>query len=78
MELSVEQMAENLRCAGCSEEFIAEFRRIMAQGTAEEREQMLEKQRRRILGKLHDQQKKLECFDYLCHRLRRQEGQKNP
>lgn len=78
MELGVEQMAENLRCAGCSEEFIAEFRQIMAQGTAREREQMLEKQRRCILGKLHDQQKKLECFDYLRHRLRQQEGQKNP
>lgn len=78
MEIDVEQIAENLRCAGCGEEFIVEFRRVMAQGTAREREKMLEKQRRCILGELHDRQKKLECFDYLCHRLRRQKGQKNP
>lgn len=78
MEIDVEQIAENLRCAGCGEEFIAEFRRVMARGTGKEREQMLEKQRRCILGKLHDQQKKLECFDYLRRRLRQQEGQKNP
>lgn len=78
MELGVEQMAENLRAAGCEEDFIAEFRHVMARGRAREREQMLEKQRRCILSKLHDQQKKLECIDYLRHRLRQQEGQKNP
>lgn len=78
MEIDVEQMAENLQAAGCGEEFIAEFRRVIAQGTAQEREQMLERQRRCILGELHDRQKKLECFDYLRHRLRQQEDEKNP
>ncbi len=77
MEIDVEQMAENLQAAGCGEEFIAEFRRVMAKGTAQEREQMLERQRRCILGELHDRQKKLECFDYLRHRLRQQEDEKN-
>lgn len=73
MGISVAQMAENLRAAGCGEEFIGEFQRVMAQGTARERERMLETQRRCILGKLHEDQKKLECFDYLCHRLRQEE-----
>ncbi len=73
MGTDAEQIAENLRAAGCGEEFIAEFQRIMAQGTARERERMLETQRRCILGKLHDEQKKLECIDFLRYQLRRRE-----
>lgn len=67
-----ERIAQNLRDAGCPEEFIAEFLRVMAEGSPEEQRRMLEKQRCRILKKLHDAQKKLECFDYLCWQLKKE------
>ncbi len=63
--LTPARIAENLKDAGCPESFIEEFLDAYASGAPEAQRRLLERQRRRILDRLHADQKKLECFDYL-------------
>ncbi len=75
MQLSIDAITQNLRDAGCPEEFIQRFLAALAHGTPVERERMLEQERRCILEKVHDEQKRLDCFDYLRYALKKeQEG----
>ncbi len=75
MKLSTEAIAQNLRDAGCPEDFIKRFIACLTHGTPAERERMLEQERRCILEKVHDEQKRLDCFDYLRYALKKeQEG----
>ncbi len=66
---------QNLQDAGCQEVFIKRFLASLTDGTPAEQERMLEQERRCILEKVHDEQKRLDCFDYLRYALKReQEG----
>lgn len=71
MKLSMDAIAQNLRDAGCQESFIKSFLDSLTQGTPAEQERMLEQERRCILEKVHDEQKKLDCFDYLRYTLKK-------
>lgn len=70
-----EEIRQNLQDAGCPESFIHEFLQAMAQGTPRQRRQMLDRQRRCILDRVHDQQKKLECLDYLRYQMKHEEAE---
>ena len=66
-------MAENLRDAGCCDAFIRDF---LAQWNGRHPEAgitLLRRQRRDLLEELHEDERKLECLDYLIHRLRAEE-----
>ncbi len=73
MKLNTEDIAQNLRDAGCPEKFIQRFLATLAHGTPAERERMLEQERRCILEKVHDEQKRLYCFDYLRYALKKEQ-----
>ncbi len=74
MKLSIDAITQNLRDAGCPEDFIKRFLACLTHGTPIEQERMLERERRCILEKVHDEQKKLDCFDYLRYALKRKQG----
>ncbi len=74
MKLSMDAITQNLRDAGCPENFIIRFLASLAHGTPAEQERMLEQERRCILEKVHDEQRKLDCFDYLRYALKREQG----
>lgn len=71
MKLSKDAITQNLRDAGCQESFIKSFLDSLDHCTPAEQERMLERERRCILDKVHDEQKKLDRFDYLRYTLRR-------
>jgi len=71
VKLSREAITQNLRDAGCQENFIKGFLAALNHGTPAEQERMLEQERRCILEKVHDEQKKLDCFDYLRYTLKK-------
>ncbi len=73
MKLSMEDITQNLRDAGCAEDFIKRFLACLTHGTPVEQERMLERERHCILEKIHDEQKKLDCFDYLRYALKRKQ-----
>ncbi len=74
MQLSIDAITQNLRDAGCPEDFIKRFLACLTHGTPAEQERLLEQERRCILEKVHDEQKKLDCFDYLRYALKRKQG----
>ena len=65
----VEAVKQNLRDAGCSDEFIVTFMRLWESGTSEEQLRLLSRQRRGLLDALHAEQRKLDCLDYLRYQL---------
>ncbi len=71
MKLNIDAITQNLRDAGCQENFIKSFLASLTHGTPAEQDRMLEQERRCILEKVHVEQKKLDCFDYLRYMLKR-------
>ena len=65
----VEAVKQNLRDAGCSDEFIVTFMHLWESGTPEEQLRLLSRQRRDLLDALHAEQRKLDCLDYLRYQL---------
>jgi len=71
VKLSMDAITQNLRDAGCQENFIKGFLASLIQDTPAEQERMLEKERRCILEKIHEEQRKLDRFDYLRYALKK-------
>jgi len=68
----LEAVEQNLRDAGCSDEFIAAFLREWETGTKEEQFRLLSCQRCRLLDRVHAEQRKLDCLDYLRYQLEKE------
>ncbi len=73
-ETDVEAVEQNLRDAGCSDEFIDSFMRVWEAGTAEEQLRLLARQRCRLLDRVHAEQRKLDCLDYLRYQLEKKQA----
>ena len=61
---------ENLKETGCDEEIVAKFTSEAERGTTEACKRLLEKHRRGLLDKLHDDQKQIDRFDYLLYMIK--------
>lgn len=68
-KMDVEAVEQNLRDAGCSDEFIVTFMQVWEAGTPSEQLRLLACQRCRLLDHVHEEQKKLDCLDYLRYQL---------
>ena len=64
-----QQLAENLRDAGCSRDITEECLAFHDAGTPHRMLPKLKEQRAALLGKLHQTEKELDCLDYLVHRI---------
>lgn len=62
-------MIQNLKDAGCSRETIAAFVEDLRSDREEEGMKLLAAHRRLILDKLHKEQKKIDCLDYLVYQM---------
>lgn len=71
-EQSGEAAAErNLRDAGCCDEFIRKFTELGRGGREAEQRRMLAKRRAELLDELHENQRRIDCLDYLIYMRRR-------
>lgn len=70
--LSIESVEQNLKDAGCPDAFIRLFLDRYATSTPDEQMQMLLEQRKKLLERLHDSQKHLDCMDYLCYHIQKE------
>ncbi len=68
-ETDAEAVEQNLRDAGCSDDFIAAFLRVWETGSTKEQLRLLSSQRCRLLNNVHAEQRKLDCLDYLRYQL---------
>lgn len=70
MEMEREEMKLNLEACGCDRKTIACF-------CSEEREKQLEMlslQRQALLEKVHEEERKISCLDYMVYRMEKDES----
>ena len=70
MKQSKEQILQNLKDAGCTDEEITAFMKELEAGKPNKSKKVLCKCRCRVLDDLHAEQKKLECLDYLAYQMK--------
>lgn len=63
----------NLKDAGFGAKQTERFLRLRTEGRDRELELMLAEQRASLLKKVHDNQKRIDCLDYLTHQIKRKE-----
>ena len=70
MKQSKEQILQNLKDAGCTDEEIAAFMKEWEAGKPNKSKKVLCKCRCRVLDDWHAEQKKLERLDYLAYQMK--------
>lgn len=61
----------NLKDAGCSPEVIGDFMKYLEERDVNAQLRLLERHRRKILERVHAEEKKICCLDYLVYQIRR-------
>lgn len=62
-------VTQNLRDAGCNEEIITAFWKILKRGEKENALKLLGSHRDSLLDTIHDEQKQIDCLDYLVYQM---------
>ncbi len=68
---SREEVIQNLRDAGCGPDIISRFMEYLDKNDFSAPLRLMEEQRQRLLSKVHDEEKRIECLDYLVYQIRR-------
>lgn len=64
----------NLTDAGCSREFVGKFLELGRDGREVEQKRMLSQHRAELLERLHEDQRRIDCLDFLLYKRRRGEA----
>ena len=64
-------VSQNLQAAGCSLDMVETCLKLRAQGRQKESFHLLCRQRRRLLEIIHEDQKRLDCLDYLIFSMKK-------
>ena len=65
-----DSVIQNLEDAGCDMEMVAEFMKL---GIAGNQLKLLEQHRKRLLEKVHMNEKRIDCLDYLVFQMNKEE-----
>ncbi len=68
---SVQKMIQNLKDAGCDPKTVEQFMELGEEGKTKEQLHLLSVHRRRILDRLHREEKRLDCLDYLVYQMQK-------
>ena len=68
-EFSVQAVTENLKDAGCDSEMITEF--FDKSGKRDEQLRILKRHRQQLLDRVHKEEKRIDCLDYLVYQMTR-------
>lgn len=72
-ELHVDnQVLQNLKDAGCDEDTISCFVSCSEIGCDQDQFILLKKHRRCLLDKMHEDQKQIDCLDYLVDKMKKE------
>ena len=66
-------IAQNLRDAGCSAKLTEQFLSLQKTGGKDEQLAFLSCHRKRLLDRLHQKEKQIDCLDYLVYRIQKEE-----
>lgn len=70
MEITEEMLITNLKDAGCNENIIAAFLQYRQTNEQAKQMELLKKHRHYLLDKIHEDQKAIDCLDYLLYKLK--------
>lgn len=68
-DASVQAVIQNLEDAGCDPETVEEFLALDVEGKTGEQLKLLARQRKRLLDRVHKEEKHIDCLDYLTYQL---------
>ena len=68
---SKEAVIQNLKDAGCNEDTIDRFMECVKNGASKEHLRILSQHRKQLLDKIHIEQKRIDCLDYLVYQIER-------
>jgi len=72
-----DNITQNLLDAGCDSLFIEEFFRLQKSGQEKELFRLLAKHKSKLLESLYENQKKIDCLDYLVFRFKERNTNEN-
>lgn len=64
-----EAVVQNLKDAGCSTETMEEFLKYFDKGDIQKQLLLLECHRKQLLSKVHKEEKRISCVDYLVYQI---------
>ena len=67
-----QSMIQNLKDAGCDSNMIEQFLACHENGNVEKQQKLLSDHRRQLLERVHTEEKKIDCLDYLDYQLRKE------
>ena len=71
MAYSKEQIIQNMKDAGCDDCCIQDFFYQYDNGNEKQWDKVLAVHRKGLLNQLHEEQRKIDCLDYLTFQLRK-------
>ena len=60
---------QNLKDAGCTDEMVEEFMALQDNGGEEQQLRLLSGHRKHLLKKLHRNERRIDCLDYLIYQM---------
>ncbi len=71
---SEQAVIQNLKDAGCDRKMVQRFLELGAEGNTGEQLKLLDIHRHRLLDRIHLEEKRINCLDYLVYRLQKKES----
>ena len=69
MPLTDQALLDNLEDAGCTSQFMERFLALEQSGQYREQLRLLSDHRRQLLDCLHQEERRIDCLDYLVYKL---------
>lgn len=69
MDACKQAVIQNLRDAGCDRKTVEQFLFLEEAGELEKQLELLSHQRKKLLEKVHREERKITCLDYLVYQL---------
>lgn len=71
---SVQAVIQNLRDAGCDTKTVERFMELGEEGKTREQLDLLANHRRQLLDRVHKEEKRIDCLDYLVYQMQKQKS----
>lgn len=73
----IQSIIQNLQDAGCNDCCISDFVKVYESDDIDEQLRILTKHRRCLLDKVHEENKRIDCLDYLIYQIRTMKDKKD-
>ena len=77
MPLTDQALLDNLEDAGCNSQFMERFLALEQSGQYREQLRLLSDHRRRLLGCLHQEERRIDRLDYLVYQLEKHRAEEH-